>query len=85
MTGPDDDTPPEGVPAIPEEEPTEPGLAKGLGCPECGALGYKFTNIELADDGTLEHALAQVCPLCKGAMKVDRAKFRAWYARRNGR
>lgn len=69
---------------VPDPEPTRPDLRR-LRCPECRGEGYRLREVETREDGTLHRAVAKTCDLCRGEKTVDRATFRRWHAKREGR
>jgi hypothetical protein len=71
-----------------EEIPTHPEM---LGpCPRCRGEGMVLSGIELAADGTLEHALASPCEVCgdgtrPGSGQLTAAQLARWNATKSGR
>jgi len=67
-----DQTPTEGIPA---EEDTSPDLRAGLSCPSCRGERMVLHVVEREPDGSVSKAIANPCPDCKGAGRVDRRTF----------
>ena len=76
--GPDDDTPPEGLPAQ-RDTPTDPQIpvAKVL-CYECSGAGKLMTVHERNPDGSTKMATLGACPICQGTRYVTRTRWKAY-------